>query len=169
LHVFIYLDVRRAPSSESYLSTNANQISYYRLLWVEWNINNKMYKWATSWQNQHSGVATSMDPDQPAHPRSLVRIHAFRLLTLLQVEKLTAYKWILIRLRGCAGWSGSMLVANPICWFCRDAAQINFTNCRLQDLDILANDNLLLRLKYDGTVDWEPPLLFVTHCEVCPT
>ncbi|XP_060557883.1 neuronal acetylcholine receptor subunit alpha-3-like isoform X2 [Ruditapes philippinarum] len=36
----------------------------------------------------------------------------------------------------------------------------------LQDLDILANDNLLLRLKYDGTVDWEPPLLFVTHCEV---
>jgi hypothetical protein len=22
----------------------------------------------------------------------------------------------------CAGWSGSMLVANPLCWFCRDAA-----------------------------------------------
>ena len=43
----------------------------------------------------------------------------------------------------------------------------HFTNCSLQDLDILANDNLLLRLKYDGTVDWEPPLLFVTHCEVC--
>jgi hypothetical protein len=32
--------------------------------------------------------------------------------------------WILIRLRGCAGWSGSMLVANTLCWFCRDAAQI---------------------------------------------
>jgi hypothetical protein len=28
-----------------------------------------------------------MDPDQPAHPRSLIRIHAVRLPTLLQVEK----------------------------------------------------------------------------------
>jgi hypothetical protein len=42
------------------------------------------------------------------------------------------YKWrnwqritlILIRLRGCAGWSGSMLVANALRWFCRDAAQL---------------------------------------------
>jgi hypothetical protein len=25
--------------------------------------------------------------------------------------------WILIRPRGCAGWSGSMLVANALCWF----------------------------------------------------
>jgi hypothetical protein len=31
-----------------------------------------------------------MDPDQPAHPRSLTRIHAVRLPTLLQVEKLIA-------------------------------------------------------------------------------
>jgi hypothetical protein len=31
-----------------------------------------------------------MDPDQPAHPRSLIRTHAVRLSTLLQVEKLTA-------------------------------------------------------------------------------
>jgi hypothetical protein len=31
-----------------------------------------------------------MDADQPAHPRSLIRIHAVRLPTLLQVEKLTA-------------------------------------------------------------------------------
>jgi hypothetical protein len=23
-----------------------------------------------------------------------------------------------------AGWSGSMLVANPLCWFCHGAAQI---------------------------------------------
>jgi hypothetical protein len=30
-----------------------------------------------------------MDPDQPAHPRSLIRIHAVRLSTLLKVEKLT--------------------------------------------------------------------------------
>jgi hypothetical protein len=31
-----------------------------------------------------------MDPDQPAHPRSLIRIHAVHLQTLLQVEKLIA-------------------------------------------------------------------------------
>jgi hypothetical protein len=32
-----------------------------------------------------------MDPDQPVHPRSLIRIHAVRLQTLLQVENLKAY------------------------------------------------------------------------------
>jgi hypothetical protein len=31
-----------------------------------------------------------MDPDQPAHPHSLIRIHAVCLPTLLQVEKLIA-------------------------------------------------------------------------------
>jgi hypothetical protein len=31
-----------------------------------------------------------MDPDQPAHPRSLIRIHAVRIQTILQVEKLIA-------------------------------------------------------------------------------
>jgi hypothetical protein len=31
-----------------------------------------------------------MDPDKPAHPRSLIWIHAVRLQTLLQVEKLIA-------------------------------------------------------------------------------
>jgi hypothetical protein len=31
-----------------------------------------------------------MDPDQSAHPRSLIRIHAVRLQTLLQVEKMIA-------------------------------------------------------------------------------
>jgi hypothetical protein len=29
-----------------------------------------------------------MDPDQPAHPRSLIMIHAVRLQTLLQIVKL---------------------------------------------------------------------------------
>jgi hypothetical protein len=37
-----------------------------------------------------------MDPDQPAHPRSLFRIHAVRLPTLLQVEKLIANRYISI-------------------------------------------------------------------------
>jgi hypothetical protein len=31
-----------------------------------------------------------MDQDQPAHPRSLIRIHVVRLPTLLHVEKLIA-------------------------------------------------------------------------------
>jgi hypothetical protein len=31
-----------------------------------------------------------MDPDQPAHPLSLIRIHAVRLQTLSQIEKLIA-------------------------------------------------------------------------------
>jgi hypothetical protein len=31
-----------------------------------------------------------MDPDQPVHPRSLIKIHAVRLQTLLQVEKMIA-------------------------------------------------------------------------------
>jgi hypothetical protein len=47
-------------------------------------------------------------------------LFAISFFTCYRVCKRTA--WILIRLRGCAGWSGSMLVANPLCWFCRDAA-----------------------------------------------
>jgi hypothetical protein len=40
------------------------------------------YIWAASRQNQHNWFATIMDPDQPAHPRSLIRIHAVRLQTI---------------------------------------------------------------------------------------
>jgi hypothetical protein len=29
-------------------------------------------------KNKHNGFATSMDPYQPAHPRSLITIHAVR-------------------------------------------------------------------------------------------
>jgi hypothetical protein len=43
-------------------------------------------------------------------------LFAINLSTCYRVCKRTA--WILI------GWSGSMLVANPLCWFCRDAAHI---------------------------------------------
>jgi hypothetical protein len=52
-----------------------------------------------------------MDPDQPAHPRSLIRIHAVRLPTLLKVEKLIAH-------------SMDPDVANPLCWFCHDTAHL---------------------------------------------
>jgi hypothetical protein len=74
-------------------------------------------------QNQHSAFATSTDPDQPAHPRSLIRIHAVRLPTLLQGEKLIANSMDPDQTTRCASWSGSMLLANALCWFCRDAAQ----------------------------------------------
>jgi hypothetical protein len=53
-------------------------------------MNSSQHNCAASQQNQHNAVATSMDPDQPAHPRSLIRIHAVRLPTLLQVAKLIA-------------------------------------------------------------------------------
>ncbi|XP_053385728.1 neuronal acetylcholine receptor subunit alpha-3-like [Mercenaria mercenaria] len=36
----------------------------------------------------------------------------------------------------------------------------------LEDLGIITDDDLYLRLKYDGTVEWEPPRLFITHCQV---
>jgi hypothetical protein len=63
-----------------------------------------------------------MDPDQPAHPRSLIRIQAVRLPTLLQVELLIANSMDPDQ----TGWSGFMLVANPLCWFCHDTAHIYF-------------------------------------------
>jgi hypothetical protein len=65
--------------------------------------------------NQHNAFATSMDPDQPAHPRSLIRIHAVGLQTLQQIEKLianikepdqTARMRRLVRIH---------MVANPFC------------------------------------------------------
>jgi hypothetical protein len=55
---------------------------------------NKLFLWFCFIDLLRVGTMTwfgiCMDPDQPAHPRSLIRIHAVRLLTLLQVEKLTA-------------------------------------------------------------------------------
>jgi hypothetical protein len=58
-----------------------------------------------------------MDLDQPAHPLT-------NSISSREIDSETA--WILIRLRGSAGWSGSMLVANPLCWFCHDAVQISY-------------------------------------------
>jgi hypothetical protein len=41
---------------------------------------------------------------------------------LLKINKMIFF--FSISYRGGAGWSGSMLVANPLCWFCLDAAQM---------------------------------------------
>jgi hypothetical protein len=45
------------------------------------NISYSCCIWAASRHNQHSGFVTSMDPDQPVHPCSLIRNHAVRLIT----------------------------------------------------------------------------------------
>ena len=37
---------------------------------------------------------------------------------------------------------------------------------RMEDLGVISDDDLYLRIKYDGTVEWEPPRLFITYCEV---
>jgi hypothetical protein len=76
--------------------------------------------WAVSWQNQRNAFANSMDPDQPTHPRSLIRIHAVRLQTILQVEKLIAISMYPDQT------AESMLVANALCWFCHGAAHFCF-------------------------------------------
>lgn len=36
----------------------------------------------------------------------------------------------------------------------------------LEDLGVVKNDDLLLRVKYTGHVEWEPPVLLATHCKV---
>jgi hypothetical protein len=75
-------------------TTNLESCSISDLIKKTLLINSKrfiiLHIWAASWQNHHNGFATSMAPDQPAHPRSLIKIHAVRLPTLLQVEKLIA-------------------------------------------------------------------------------
>jgi hypothetical protein len=44
----------------------------------------------------------------------------------------------------CAGWSGFMLVANALCWFCRDTAQL-LSSCSLI-LTTIVNTNSILRI-----------------------
>jgi hypothetical protein len=84
--------------------------------------------WAVSWQNQHSAFATSMDPDQAAHLHSLIRIHAVRLQTQLQVQKLTAKSMDDADLDQTAPMRSLVWIhagrkpTRSICWFCRDAA-----------------------------------------------
>jgi hypothetical protein len=67
-----------------------------------------------------------MDPaQQPAHPRSLIRIHAVRLENPTTSRETDSEQHGSC---GGTGWSGSMLVANPLCYFCYGAAQIYCKN-----------------------------------------
>jgi hypothetical protein len=67
-----------------------------------------------------------MNPDQPAHPHSLIRIHADR----YQFLYLLYGSWILIRPRRL---DGSMLVTNPLSCFLRDAANFTFLAMMVDD------------------------------------
>jgi hypothetical protein len=67
-----------------------------------------------------------MDPDQPAQPRSLIRVHTVRLPTLIQEEKLTANSMDpdqTSRMRKQVWIHASR---NPIMLFCRDTAHIKY-------------------------------------------
>jgi hypothetical protein len=57
------------------------EISMGLFLWQKLNINEPRHD-----KTQYNAFATSMDPDQLAHPCSLIRIHAVCLQNLLQVE-----------------------------------------------------------------------------------
>jgi hypothetical protein len=74
----------------SFSSCNALcQWLYYMSWWCYYNTSVTNI-WSAPWQNQYCTFATSIDPDQHVHPRSLIRIHAVHLQTFLQVEKLIA-------------------------------------------------------------------------------
>jgi hypothetical protein len=104
-----------------------------------------------------------MDPDQTSLRIRAVwsgsMLFAISFSTCYRVCKRTA--WILIRLRGCAGWSGSILVANPLCWFCRDAAHLFckhlfvYVSVKIQTMILLksVSSRILLILKtYTSTL-----------------
>jgi hypothetical protein len=108
---------------EPYGCELGNMIPHISIMYCSWNIKHQRKQFlktyilvymleslienifAASWQNQHNGFANSMDPDQPTHPRSLIRIHAVRLPTLLQVENMIAgRKPIMLVLRWCGSY-----------------------------------------------------------------
>jgi hypothetical protein len=66
-----------------------------------------------------------MDPDQPAHPRSLIRIHAVRLPTHLQVDKLIANSMDPDQTLRMSRLVWIHDEANT-CWFCHGVAHLIF-------------------------------------------
>jgi hypothetical protein len=65
-----------------------------------------------------------MGPDQPAHLLILIRIHAVRLQTLLQVEKLIVNIMDPDQTVWMRRLVWTMLVANALFWFCHGTAQL---------------------------------------------
>ena len=67
-------------------STVTSTFTEYLLLTVDCHqplrkiIENFIYIWTATWQNQQSDCAPSEDSDQPGHPPSLIRVFAVRLM-----------------------------------------------------------------------------------------
>ena len=70
--------------------------------------------WAAAQENRSSGFPTKCNSNQPAQLQRLAKKFEFSLLSSLDLilsNKLITK--VLIRLRGCAGWSAPLLFANP--------------------------------------------------------
>ena len=89
----------------------------------------KVWKWAATWQNQQSECAPSEDSDQPGHPPSLIRVFTVRMKKPWVLSYPLSAQRRLIRLGGCPGWSESSLGAHSFCWFCHVVAQILLQLC----------------------------------------
>jgi hypothetical protein len=88
LHSVLFKKLRNSCIFKNFESETYYDVYFYTLNSYNYVLNGpvKLFVvdliWAVSWQNQHNGFATSMDPDQPLHPRILIRIHTVRLQTL---------------------------------------------------------------------------------------
>ena len=82
--------------------------------------------WASSWENLSSVFATSWDSNQPAQLQRLVSLEISTIARrgiILCRQRTTK---VLIRLRGCAGWSTPLLFAYGINRFSLDVPQIYY-------------------------------------------
>ena len=74
--------------------------------------------------------APSEDSDQPGHPPSLIRVFAVCMKkALVLIYPLSAQRG-LIRLGGYQDWPESSLGAQPLYWFCHEAAHIHIINIK---------------------------------------
>ena len=104
--------------------------------------------WDTTWQNQQNECARIEDSDQPGHPPSLNRVFAVRMKKAWVLSyPLSAQR------RLCQVWSESLLGAQPHCWFCHVAAQINFLNQSLNCWHkILVNNRKGIQIRFNRYV-----------------
>ena len=79
--------------------------------------------WATTWQNQQNGCASTEDSDQPGHPLSLIRVFAVRM------KKPWVLSYPLSPLRRLwSDWADeSSLGAHSFCPFCHVVAHFIFS------------------------------------------
>ena len=112
--VALEVDLEISPRRES----ASAYIAFERFL--PWKI--EKIKLATSQENMSSGFATRQDSNWPA------QIHRLASLEILHASSMPV-GIILSRLRGCAGWSASLLFAYEISRFSHDVAHYLFLVC----------------------------------------